>query len=99
MRESLHLGVELYEFVSPAVMKTLSLVRTEQRPISALLASVHKQVGYPQRIEQISSTVFFLSGVLLEIQKLKHVCMPRFQIDCKSSLSLSSSSIGRVFQR
>ena len=85
--------VQVFELLSVNISKAWSLVGTEERPGSVVLDTFHKQIGDPKGIEQIACTVGFVTVVLAQVQKLKDVCMPWFQVNGNASLALASSLV------
>ena len=82
--------VELIELVSPAVGKSRARVWAEHGPIPVLLDTLHEEVGNPKTIKEIASTLIVIARVELETQEFLNIRMPRLQVDCKGSISLTS---------
>lgn len=82
------LCVQGFEFLSPAITQARAFSRAHQAPVSITFNAFHKQVRNPQSVKQITSTIFFLSGVLLQVQKFENVRMPRFQVNSKCTRPL-----------
>ena len=61
------LSVERLELFSPCLCKSGALIGTHESPILVLLDSLHEEVWDPESIEQIASSVLFLSVVLAEL--------------------------------
>lgn len=51
--------------------------------------SFHKEVWYPQSKEQVSGPLLLFACVLLQLQEVKYIGMPRLQVHSKGSWSLS----------
>jgi hypothetical protein len=48
-----------------------------------LLDALHEEVGDPQRVEQVARAVLLRAGVLAQVEELKHVRVPRLEVDRK----------------
>lgn len=58
------------------------------------LHSFHEEVWDPQGKEQVSGPLLFFPGVLLQVQKVKHVRMPRLQVHGERTGPLSTVTHG-----
>lgn len=74
------LGVEILESFSVALIESFCLVRAEESPVTVISNSLHKQVGNPQSIEEVSGPLFLLTVVFLKLKEFEDVCMPRLKI-------------------
>jgi len=95
--------IELIEFFSPDFKETRGFLRTHQAPVLILLNALHKQIRDPKGIKQIPSSILLSTRVLLQIQKIKDIRMPRLQVNGKSTwtlwnkgLIIKSSCLARV---
>lgn len=50
--------------------------------------SFHKEIWYPQSEEEISGSLLLFTCVLLQLQKIKHIKMPRLEVDSEGPRSL-----------
>jgi len=60
-------------------------VGTKQGPVPISQHPLHKQVGDPEALEQVACSLLVLAVVLLELQELHDVHVPRFQLDSEGS--------------
>ena len=65
-------------------------MRTHERPVSIGLHTLHEEIGDPESVEEIASSLFVFSGVLPAVQEIKHVRMPRLKVDGKGTRALWS---------
>jgi hypothetical protein len=87
------LSVELFELFTPCLCKPRALIRAHESPILVLLDSLHEEIWYPESIEKITSSVFFLSVVLAELKIFIDIGMPGLKVDSESTSSLSTSLV------
>src|SRR5262249_16106475 len=78
---------------SPGFMQSRRLVGTKQRPFSTGFNPLHKQIWYPQRIEQIPCPELVLPMVLSQIQEREDIGGPGLEIRRKRALPFSSCLI------
>lgn len=50
--------------------------------LSILLDPFHEEVRYPERVEQVSGSLEVVPVVLLEVQELEYISMPRLEAAC-----------------
>ena len=81
------------EFRSVNVLEPGAFVRTEERPVGVVLNALHEQVGGPHGVEQIACSHLFLSVVLLQIEELENVGVPRFKIHGDGTLALTATLV------
>ena len=70
-----------------------TLGRTEKRPNTLLLHTLHKQIRNPQSIKQITRTMLLFARILLQIKNTFDINMPWFDIHSKRTLSFSTSLV------
>ena len=63
------------------VLQSWALVRAEEGPVAVVFNTLHEQVGRPHGVEQVASAHLFLAVVLLQVEELKDVRVPRLEID------------------
>ena len=85
--------VELLKLLPPHLVQTGTLVGAHQRPVAIVLHPLHEEVRDPEGIEQVSSPWLLLPSVLLQVQELEDVGMPRLKVDGKGTGSLRDSNI------
>lgn len=61
--------------------------------------SFHEEVWDPHGKEKVSGPRLLFTCVLLQIQELKDIKMPRLQVHCESSRSLNKRKESRVNKR
>ena len=64
----------------PAVGQTRAFVRAHQGPVAILLDALHEEVRR-QGVEQVAGALLFLTVVLLEVEEVKDVGVPRLDVD------------------
>lgn len=82
--------IKLLELLSPAVSEAWALVRAHQGPVTVALHPLHEQVWDPQGEEQVTGAHLLLACVLLEIEKIKHISMPRLEVDGECTRTLKN---------
>jgi hypothetical protein len=68
--------------------KSGTFVGAHETPFGIISNPFHKQVGNPESVEQIASTLGFVTVIFAKIQKGKDVSMPRFQVASNAALAL-----------
>lgn len=81
------LFVEFVESLAVNVGQSRALVGTHQRPVSIGLYTSHKHVRNPERVEQVSSSDFFLAVVLSQVDEIEDIRVPRFEVDAVERVS------------
>lgn len=77
------LFIEFLKLLAPAISQSRAAVGAHEGPLLVLLHPLHEQVWDPQGVEQIPGPLFLLSGVLLAVQEIENVRMPRLQVHRK----------------
>nr|BAN64705.1 hypothetical protein [Babesia bovis] len=57
------------------------------------LNTLHKQVGNPQSIEQITGASFLSTVVLAQVQKVHNVSMPWLKVDSEGTFTLATTLV------
>ncbi|KAH3685492.1 hypothetical protein WICPIJ_003539 [Wickerhamomyces pijperi] len=65
----------------------------EQGPFSVGLDSLHEQIGNPKSWEQISGSDFFLTVVLSDVNEIKDIRVPWFQVQGEGTRSLVTTLV------
>lgn len=68
-------------------------MRAHESPVSISLDTLHEEVGNPESVEKITSTVLLISVVLAELEELNNISVPRFEIDSEGSLTFATALI------
>lgn len=89
------LFVKIVESLAMHIGQTGALVRAHQCPVSVGFNTSHEHVGDPKSVEQVSSSDFFFTVVLSQIDKVEDVCVPRLQIDAVNRLDMSTDAKSR----
>ena len=58
--------------------------------MTILLDALHEEVGNPETIKQIASTLIVITRVEFEAKELLNICMPRLQVDSERPIALAS---------
>ena len=94
---SLALGLVLLvqglELRSPAVGQSRALVRAHQGPVSILLDALHEEVRCPEGVEQVAGALLLLSVVLLEVEEIENVGVPRLDVDSEGALAFAAALV------
>lgn len=57
----------------------------------------HEEIWDPQGKEEISCPLLLFACVLLQLQEVKDVCMPRLQVHSKGSRSLNQANRKEIY--
>ena len=68
-------------------------MRTHEGPVPIRLDPLHEEVGDPEGVEEVAGAVLLLARVLLAVEEVKDVCMPRLQIDGKRPGALTTTTL------
>lgn len=68
-------------------------MRAHESPVSIFLDTLHEEIRDPESIEQVTSTVFFSTIVLAELEELNNISVPRLEVDGESSLTLTTTLV------
>ena len=82
------LFIEALELLAPRGVEAGAVVRVQQRPVLVRLHSLHKQVRNPKSKEQVARAVLLFARVLLRVEEIEYVGVPRLQIDGERSRTL-----------
>lgn len=85
--------VQTVELFSPKFLKSWTFIRTHKSPFLILYDTFHKDIWYPQPIEQVSGPLLFFSVILFELQVVKDICMPGFDVKSYRSFSFTTSLV------
>eukprot|EP00754_Rhynchopus_humris_P001505 Rhum_TRINITY_DN10876_c0_g1::Rhum_TRINITY_DN10876_c0_g1_i1::g.40448::m.40448 len=85
--------VERLEVGAPDVGEPLGRVGVEEGPGAVGVHTLHEQVRDPQGVEQVTGTVLLLAGVLLELQEVEDVGVPRLEVDREGALALAATLV------
>ena len=66
---------------------------THQRPLLVGLHSTHEDVRDPKSVEQITGSLLLGAGVLLQLEEVHNVGMPRFQVNGEGTWPLVPSLV------
>ena len=81
------------EFSTVNVLKTGALVGAEEGPVAVVFHALHEQVGRPHGVEEVASAHLFLAVVLLEVEELEDVGVPRFKVHGDGTLALATALV------
>lgn len=62
-------------------MQTRRLMRAHERPQAVLFHPLHEKIRDPHGVKQVPSPALLLARILLCIQELEDIRMPRLQVD------------------
>jgi hypothetical protein len=85
--------VHLLELLTPALVKARTFMRAHKSPVFIGLDTLHEEIGNPESVEKITSTVFLSSIVLAELKELNNISVPRLKVNSKGSLTFATSLI------
>jgi hypothetical protein len=85
--------IEFLKLFSMAFIESLSFIGAKESPLAVVSDSLHKQVGNPESIEEVPRSLLLLAMILLELQKLEDVSMPRLEVYRERPLPLSPALI------
>jgi hypothetical protein len=85
--------IEFLKLLSMAFIESLSFIRAKESPLAVISDSLHKQVGNPESIEEVPGSLLLLAMILLELQKLEDVSVPRLEVYRERPLPLSPALI------
>jgi hypothetical protein len=85
--------IEFLELLSMTFIESLSFIRAKESPLPVVSDSLHKQVGNPESIEEVPGSLLLLAVILLELQKLEDVSVPRLEVYRERPLPLSPTLI------
>ena len=74
-------------------MEARALVGAEERPVGVVFNTLHEEVGRPHGVEQVAGSHLFLTVVLLEVEELKDVGVPGFEVDGDGALALATALV------
>lgn len=80
--------VESLELLTVAVGKARTLVGAHEGPVSVGLDALHKQVGNPKSVEQITGTIGLVTVVLTKVEEGEDIGMPGLNVGGNTSLAL-----------
>ena len=80
--------VERFKLVAVSVMEPRHVIRAEQAPHSIGFDTFHEQVRSPHGIEQVASSLFFSTSVLLELEEILDIRMPWLHVDGECTRAL-----------
>lgn len=75
------LFVQFIESLAVNIGQSRAFVGAHQRPVSIRFDTSHKHVRNPERVEQVSSSDFFLAVVLSQVDEIEDIRVPRFEVD------------------
>mmetsp|Transcript_73652 Transcript_73652/g.208598 ORF Transcript_73652/g.208598 Transcript_73652/m.208598 type:complete len:573 (-) Transcript_73652:343-2061(-) len=96
---SFHPGVHLLELLAPHVherlasLRVIGLVGAEQRPLQVLLDAAHEEVGNPEAVEKVAGALLLLPVVLLQLEEVKDVGVPRLEVHGEGPLPLAAALV------
>ena len=79
-----------FELLAEQVGEVRHLLRVEQRPRPVVLDPLHEQVGHPVGEVEVVRTSGFVAGVVLELEELLDVGVPRLEVDARRALALAA---------
>ncbi len=85
--------IQPLELLGMDIGETGALRGTHEGPIAVRLDSLHKKIGDPERVEEVSSTDFLLSVVLPQVKEVKHIGVPWFEVDGEGTRALVATLI------
>ena len=65
--------IKLLKLFTPSLCKSWALVRAHEGPFFILLNTLHEEVGDPESVEEITSSILFLAMVLAKLKIFKNV--------------------------
>ena len=68
-------------------------MRAHERPVCVRLNPLHEEVRDPEGIEEVTGAALLLANVLLTIEEVKYVDMPRLKVDREGTGALNKQGI------
>lgn len=84
------LNVEILKLRTPHVRKTRCLIGRKERPHTIGLHTLHKKIGNPETLEEITRTLLFGTLIILHAKEVLNIRMPRLQLDRKRPRTLAT---------
>mmetsp|Transcript_1961 Transcript_1961/g.5685 ORF Transcript_1961/g.5685 Transcript_1961/m.5685 type:complete len:304 (+) Transcript_1961:879-1790(+) len=85
--------IETLELLAMTLLQTLTLMRTHETPHAIVLNPFHEEIGHPKTIKEITCSLLFFAMVLLHIEHIEYVGMPRLQVNGERTGTLPSTLI------
>ena len=85
--------VESLELLTPTLEETWTFIGAHKGPLFISLDTLHEEVGNPEGVEEITSTVLFSSIVLSKLQELVDIRVPRLEVNCKCAFPLAATLV------
>ena len=62
-------------------------------PVAVGLDSLHEEVIDPKPVEKVSGSLLLLSVVLLKVENVENIGMPRLDVNCKGSRAFATALV------
>ena len=85
--------VESLELLTPTLEETWAFIGAHKGPLFISLDTLHEEVGNPEGVEEITSTVLFSAIVLSKLQELVDIRVPRLEVNCKCAFPLAATLV------
>ena len=82
--------VERLELVAAAIGEPRALVGAKERPLAVALDALHKEVGHPERVKEVAGAHLLVAVVLLELEEVRNIRMPRLEVDGERAVAPSA---------
>ena len=84
---------KLSQIIFVSYLKPRAFVRAHESPVSVLLDSLHEEIWDPEGEEEIPGSVLLLAGVLLRVEEVEDVRVPRLQVHGKGAGTLVAALV------
>ena len=80
--------VQLLEFLAPDIGQSGALMRAHECPVCIRLDPLHEEVRDPEGIEKVACAALLLAYVLLAVEEVEDVDVPRLEVDSEGTGAL-----------
>ena len=85
--------VKFIELLSPAFGESRTLIWAHEGPVLISLDTSHKEIWDPESVEEITSSVLFLSVILTQLEVVVNISVPWLKVYREGSTALTTTLV------